>query len=250
MKNLRRLFDKMDELKSLIPEGDMREFHRLFDLHLSKGGHDSESRSVVGRVHQEHVVIGKIMQYDRYPIFRAAILNNWNWMVLDPPQPIFNEHNYWEVCYQMGFGARNLFCVSTGKEFRSKMYTPTFVISISDKLPFGQRASVEVRICEKTRKGMDFCTILFRFYTSEKRIIAEAGLEVVAFRRDYEILLKESATSEEAKKKLISLIIRKNRQRQKLGLSFLMESDLNALTTSVENGTTNKTVVEQIMNLW
>jgi len=250
MKNPRSLLDKMEELKVLIPEGEVQKFHRLFDSHLSREGYNPESRRVVGRVHQNHVVIGKIMQYEVHPIFRAAILNNWEWMVLDPPQPIFNEHNYWEVCYQMGFGARNLLCVSTGKEFRSKMYTPTFVISISDKLPFGQRASVEVRIREKPRKEMDFCTMLFRFYTSEKRIIAEAGLEIVAFHRDYEILLKESATSEKARKELISLIIRKNRQKQKLGLSFLMESDLTALVTSVEKEIINKTVIKQIMNLW
>lgn len=250
MKNLHRLFDRMDELKLLIPEGDIQKFHRLFDLHLSRGGYDPESRKVVGRVHQNHVVIGKIMQYEALPIFRAAILNNWTWLVLDPPQPIFNEHNYWEVCYQMGFGARNLLCVSTEKEFRSKMYTPAFTISISDKLPFGQRTSVEVRICENTRKKINFCTMFFRFYTSEKRIIAEAGVEVLAFHRDYEILLKESVTSEEARKKLIELIIRTNRQRQRLGLSFLTESDLSALTIDVKRGTLDKITIEQVMNLW
>jgi hypothetical protein len=130
------------------------------------------------------------------------------------------------------------------------MYTPAFAISISGKLLFGQKSSVEVRLCEKTKKDIDFCTMFFRFYTSKKQIIARAELEVVAFYRDYEILLKESAISEEARKKLANLIIRKNKQRQKLGLSFLTESSLNALVISVERGEINKKAIEQIMNFW
>jgi len=250
MRNLPRLLSKMEELKILISEEKVQKFHQIFDGHLSKEGYDPELKSVVGRVFQNHVVVGKIMQYANYPVFRAAILNNWNWMVLDPPQPILNEHNYWEVCYQMAFAARKFYCASTGKESRTRAYSPAFVISISGKLMFGQRASIEVRLNELTRQRMDFGTMLFLFYTSEKKLVAEAGLEFVAFPRDYEILIEESATSEEARKKLVNLVVRKNKRRKLLELFYLEPEPLSNLTVAIENGVIDKIAIEQVVNLW
>jgi len=251
MKKLLKFVNDLSQLKAMISDKDLLDYHQQFDLHLSRKGYQPELRSVVGRVKQEHVVLGKVMQYGELPVFRAAILDNWAWMPLDPPQPILGEHNYWEICYQMGFAARKLYCNFVGKKFRGRMYTPYFFIEMHDKLMFGQRASVEVRLSERAieRKNMDICTMFFRFYTSKKKVTAEAGLKVLCFPRDFEILTQQAkAGNEDARGRLVDLIRRKAKQRKLLGLNNAIDPE--SLIAEIMKGSIIEEDIAKIFDLW
>jgi len=249
---LMRFVRDLEDLSGLLEDDELEMYHRRFATqHLSQRGWTPEPRHTVGRVWQDHVVLGRIMQYDDHPIFRAAVLDNWEWMPLDPPQPVLNEHNLWEICYQMGFGTHKLLCECEQRTYRGKILTPNYLLNVYDKIPFGRRISVESRVKLRERSGqdMDLGTILYRFYTSKNELVAEAGLRVMCFPRELEELMRSVKNGDRcARKRLAEAAERTLEQKQMLG--YQLPQHAADTLEQIRHGNIEEDKVYEIFDLW
>ncbi len=236
IKNLVGFLDKVEET---IPADVLVEYrHRFFSTHLSRGGYEPESRHVVGRVDKSHVVIGRIFRYGSFPVFRAAVLNNWDWLGVDPPQPILSEHHYWEAVYQMGVG---VFSLSAKDDTQRKTYTPAFYIEMLERVPIEQRVSIEMYCGDRF--------LYSKFMNTKNHVLAEAVLVTVSMPRDFETLLSRISKGDaSARKDLAELILRKYEQGRRLGV--VVDTDVGGVIEKIKMGKVEHDIIRKIMSWW
>lgn len=135
--------------------------------HLSKEGKNPAPNWLVGRIHQEHVVVGMPYKIPGEQKVLLYLIHNWDWLNIDPPQIFLGEHHIWEAIDQAGQAAwRMIYENNFG-------LTLTFNLSlrIRKKILIGERTWLE--ICNLGSKTKIHGKLTFNSFKHGKTLEAE-----------------------------------------------------------------------------
>jgi hypothetical protein len=236
-------------IEDVLTSEEIEDYHRRWNNFLSLEGNIPEDYGVVVKK-PEHVVIGRVWQYRDLPVYRAKVLSDkLSWIPMDPPQPIWHEHHYWQVFEQIAQASRRKYFEQKGKRHIGKVKTPVTYTDLKQPINLGQRTFVElipeIQIRETEKGILTIENHSCAFYNTENEVLGRHYVKAVGTLRDYEILFDELQRGEEnAQERLISKIRNQERKLAEYGRS--PKISLGELIRQIQNNLYNNSLYERL----